>query len=238
MANRQDEHCDDLLDRAAEALRQAPVPVGPPPETLFGVLAAIEKADAVPPTVFERIKNLTPTLRLAVAATVLVAAGILVGWLVVGGGPATIAFAEVAKALDGLRTATFDETVQVKNPMDGKLITFKSRSLFLAPSRQRCEMSTPTASAKDKGISIMILDLQAMKSLTLVPEQKVAVAVDLSKLKKALAGRPTNMFEMFRQLVREGSSGGGEKVESLGKKEIDGRVVVGFRTVNIIKRYA
>jgi hypothetical protein len=40
------------------------------------------------------------------------------------------------------------------------------------------------------------------------------------------------MFEMFRQLVREGSSGGGEKVESLGKKEIDGRVVVGFRTLN------
>ena len=40
------------------------------------------------------------------------------------------------------------------------------------------------------------------------------------------------MFEMVRQLVREGSSGPGEKVESLGKKEIDGRVAVGFRTHN------
>ena len=43
---------------------------------------------------------------------------------------------------------------------------------------------------------------------------------------------PSNTFEMVRQLVREGSSGPGEKVESLGKKEIDGRVVVGFRTHN------
>ncbi len=40
------------------------------------------------------------------------------------------------------------------------------------------------------------------------------------------------MFEMVRRLVREGSSGPGEKVESLGKKEIDGRVAVGFRTHN------
>ncbi len=35
---------------------------------------------------------------------------------------------------------------------------------------------------------------------------------------------------MVRQLVREGSSSPGEKVESLGKKEIDGQTVVGFRT--------
>ena len=34
----------------------------------------------------------------------------------------------------------------------------------------------------------------------------------------------------MRRLVREGSSGTGEKAEKLGKKEIDGRTAVGFRT--------
>ena len=34
---------------------------------------------------------------------------------------------------------------------------------------------------------------------------------------------------MVRRLVREGSSGTGDKAESLGNKEIDGRQAVGFR---------
>ncbi len=85
-----------------------------------------------------------------------------------------------------------------------------------------------TGSAKDKGSSIMILDHQAMKCLTLAPELKLATTIDLSKIKKP-AG-PSNPFEMVRQLVREGSSSPGEKVESLGKKQIDGRMAIGFRT--------
>jgi hypothetical protein len=66
-----------------------------------------------------------------------------------------------------------------------------------------------------------------MKGLALATAQKLATTIDLSKIKKP-AG-PSSLFEMVRQLVREGSSSPGEKVESLGKKEIDGRVVVGFR---------
>ena len=88
-----------------------------------------------------------------------------------------------------------------------------------------------TDSAKDKSSSIMIMDCQTVKGLSLVPEQKLAITFDGSKIKKP-AGTPSNMFEMVRQLVREGSSSLGGKVESLGKKEIDGRAVVGFRTHN------
>jgi outer membrane lipoprotein-sorting protein len=208
-----------ILDRVAAA------------ETVAYVAEGTRKADVIPSTV-ERTRQMKRIAKLAVAATILVALGILVSWIVIGGGSANIALADVAKALDGLRTATFDETTEVKNPMDGKKSTLHSKSLFLAPSRQRCEMSRPMGSGKDMGSSIMILDFRAMKGLMLVPEQKQAVTVDLVKLKKQLAGRPANMFAMVRQLVREGSSGGGEKVESLGRKEIDGRAVVGFRTRN------
>ena len=86
-------------------------------------------------------------------------------------------------------------------------------------------------SAKDKSRSIMIMDCRTGNSLSLVPEQKVAIVFDGSKIMKP-AGTPSNLFEMVRQLVREGSTGSGEKVELLGRKEIDGRAVVGFRTHN------
>jgi outer membrane lipoprotein-sorting protein len=168
--------------------------------------------------------------KLAVAASILVAIGILGFWIVIGGGSPNIAFAEVAKALENLRTATFDETLETKDPTDGKTRTSSAKTLFLAP-RQRCEMSMSTDSAKDKSSSIMIMDCQTGNGLSLVPEQKVAITFDGSKIKKP-AGTPSNMFEMVRQLVREGSSGLGGKAEPLGKKEIDGRAVVGFRTHN------
>jgi len=116
----------------------------------------------------------------------------------------------------------------MKNPMDGTTITTTMKTFFLAPSCERIEMSVSTGSAKDKGSSIIIMDHRAMKCLTLAPEQKLATTIDLSLIKKP-ADAP-NPFEMVRQFVREGTSSPGEKVESLGKKEIDGRVLVGFRT--------
>ena len=184
MEDRRDEQFDDLLDRAAEALCRAPVPPGPPPEAVARVLEAVPEADVIPLTISERIRKMKPIAKIAVAATVLVAIGILVSWLMIGGGSTNIAFAEVAKALDSLRTATYDVTMEMKNPMDGKTTTTTMKGFFLAPSRERIEMSMSTGSAKDKGSSIMILDHQAMKGLTLAPEQKLATTIDLSKIKK------------------------------------------------------
>ena len=65
----------------------------------------------------------------AVAATILAALGIFVSWIAIGGGSTNIAFARVAKALDSLRTATYDCTMEMKNPMDGKTITIKIERL-------------------------------------------------------------------------------------------------------------
>jgi outer membrane lipoprotein-sorting protein len=165
---------------------------------------------------------------LAVAATILVALGIPVSRLMTGGGSTNLAFAEVAKALDNLRTATYDCTMEMKNSMDGKTNTITMKCFFLAPSCERVETSMSVGSAKDQGSSVIVLDHQAMKGLTLAPEQKLATTIDLSKIKKPAGA--SNPFEMVRQLVRQGSGGPGEKVESLGKKEIDGRVAIGFRT--------
>ncbi len=195
-------------------------------ETVAHVTEGIGKADVSPIITLEKTRKIKRIAKLAVAATVLVALGILVSWIVIGGGSTNVAFAEVAKAFESLRSATYDFTTDMKDPINGKTTNTTMKGFFLAPSRERVEMSMSLGSAKAS--SIMIMDHQAMKSLVLAPEQKLAITIDLSKIKKP-AG-PSSQFEMVRQLIREGSSSPGEKVESLGKKEIDGQTVIGFRT--------
>jgi len=167
--------------------------------------------------------------KLAIAATILAALGILVFWMTIGGST-NIAFADVAKALDSLRSATYDCVMEMKNPMDGKTITEEMKCYFLAPSCERIEMSISMGAAKDAGSSVLILDHRAMKGLTLACEQKLATVIDLSKIKNP-AGGPSNPFEMVRQLVQEGNIPG-TQVEPLGKREIGGHVAIGFRTHN------
>lgn len=255
--NRRNEQLDDLLDRAAEALCQAPVPLGPPPEAVARVLAAAREVDVIPLTILERIKTMKSIAKVAVAATVLVALGILVSWLVIGGGSTNIAFARVADALDSLRSATFDLTSESKGDNGQPPATATGKGFFLAPSHQRIEMSVDiahspaakaagqaAAEAAAKAITLMpemnqvtIVDGQTAKSIMLMPMLKIAVTMDMKKLRedylkksaKLAKAPPADVFQMVRRLVREGSSGTGEKVEKLGKKEIDGRAAVGFR---------
>lgn len=223
---------DDLLDRAVEALCRVPISQDPPPETVARTVEAIFNAcesSTNAATNPQRIKIMKNVFKIAVAASILAVVGIVVAWAIFGGST-NIAFAEVARALDSIRTATYDCTMEMKNPADGKMNTTTMKCFFLAPSCERTEMSMSTGSAKDKSSGVMILDRHAMKGLTLVPEQKLATTVDLSKIKMPTGS--STPFEMARQLVREGSSSPGEKFEPLGKKEIDGRVAVGFRIRN------
>ena len=275
MEDRRNEQFDDLLDRATEALCQAPVPPGPPPEAVARVLAAAREADVIPLTILERIKTMKRVAKVAVAATVLVALGILVSWLVIGGGSTNIAFARVADALDSLRSATFDLTSESKGDNGQPPATATGKGFFLAPSHQRIEIlvdiahnpavkaaaeaarrnhvaDSPAAKAAGqaaaeaaaKAITLMpkmnqvtIVDGQTAKSIMLMPMLKIAVTMDMKKLRedylkksaKLAKDPPADVFEMVRRLVREGSSGTGDKAERLGKKEIDGRQAVGFR---------
>ena len=210
--------------------------------------------------------------KLAVAATILVAVGSLVFWMTIGGGSTSIAFANVAEALDSLRSATYDVTSEVKGENGQPAATATGKGFFLAPSHQRIEISVDiahnpavkaaahaarrhhvadspaakaagqaAAEAAAKAIALMpkinyvtIVDGQAAKSIMLMPNAKIAMSTDMKKMwedmKKSGNAAPPDQFEMVRRLVREGSSGTGEKVERLGKKEIDGREAVGFRT--------
>ncbi len=152
----------------------------------------------------ERARKMKRIAKFAVAATVLVAVGILMFWTTIGGS-GNIVFADVAKVLDSLRSATYDFASEIKNPVDGTATTTKSKGYFLAPALERVEMSMSTGSRNDTTSSIMILDCLAAKAITLLPEQKKAVIIKISMTEPSTGGT-SNMFEVVRRMVREGSA--------------------------------
>ncbi len=281
-------HRDDEV--LAHWIREAGDPsIVPDPEyaerlkaTILGRVAAseavphaeesIREAGVISPITFERTRKMRRITKLAVAATIFVALGAVVSWLTIGGGSTAIAFADVAKALDNLRSATFDLTSEATDENGKSAAKATGKGFFLAPSRQRIEVSvdmavipaakaaaeaarrrnaadSPAAKAaaesaakaaaeaialmpQMKMAQIVIADSQAAKAVMLMPNMKIAVAMDMKKMyedmKKSAGGPPPDLFEMVRRIVREGSSGTGEKPELLGRKEIDGHEAVGF----------
>lgn len=224
MSEHRNNQFEDLVNRAVAATRQLPLPRGPSENIISQTSAALRQAASRPKTsLLERIPTMPWTSK--AIAMLAVAASVLVYVALSNSTGSSRAFAEVAKALEKIRTATYDVATEMKDPVNGKTITTTMKAFFLAPSCERLQIST-SFDAKDKTSSIMILDYQAMKGLTLVPEQKMATTIDLTKIKKPSG--PSSPFDLVRRLVREGS-GPAEKVESLDKKEIDGNIAVGFR---------
>jgi len=94
--DRQDEPIDHLLNRATEALRRAPIAPGPPHDVVARAVDAALKAYIVPVNTNYRTTNMKRIIKIAVAASILVAVGFFVSWITIGSGSSNIAFAAVA----------------------------------------------------------------------------------------------------------------------------------------------
>lgn len=175
----------------------------------------------------ERALTMRRLARLAVAATVLVALGSLALWGS-GGGSVNMAFADVVKALDDLKTATYDFTSEIKSPVDGKATTVKSKGYFMVPSLERLESTTSFGSDQNATHSVMILDCLALKAITLLPAQKKALVINIEATETSTGGT-ANMFDLVRHLIDQEKNDSQENVESLGEQEIDGRTALGFK---------
>lgn len=233
--------------------------------------ATILRRAAAVPEVSRKASLMKRIVKVAVAASVVFALGVAVVWLTLGGSSGNLAFADVAKVFESLRSATFDVRTEVRKKKEDKPLVATGKGYFLAPGRQRIETSMrfdqqpavkaaeeaarrmhkkdgpaaanraaqEAAQAMGKAVGsqpettfrqIMISDVQVGKCLMLYPNMKFGTLIDLRKMREN-ANEPNHpdFFETARRLVREGSSGNGEKAASLGKKDIDGRQAVGFR---------
>jgi hypothetical protein len=227
-----------------------------PAETVASGAETIPAAGEVSPVILGVTWGIRRIAKLAVAATIFAALGILACWLTMGDGATNIALANVVKALDSLRSATYDISFsEVKGARSNPTVVDSGKGYFLAPMRERSETHD-----RMRFGSLTIADGLTGRCLALYPEMKLAIPMDLRGLdpSKGNLGAsvlvtvghgtapnffiavtqdsvqapfelvPRDTFEMMRRLVRDGNSGTGEKAEKLGSREIDGRKAVGF----------
>ncbi len=221
MNESQNSNHDDPLERAVQAYHSQSVPNGLSDELVAEVLAALhdgEKTVGEPEAlnIKQRILTMRLSTKIAVAAIVLIALSGLFAWLTPGEGSA-LAFNNLAAAFATIRTATCELSSEHEG-REGASV----KSMYMAPSRERSEMSGPNSDS----VAITIMDTQKKKAILLSQEMKLATVYEAENMPSDMPG---NSFEQLRKQISDAQSGKADEIEQLGQRTIDGRRVVGFR---------
>lgn len=159
-------------------------------------------------------KKLIPT---AAAACIVAGITVAVIFLTLGDGGASITWADVQERIRNVRTMTLMATIKKEGSP-----SMEMKMMFKEPGLMRYESSSGSLK------SVMILDARKNKRIVLldIGTQKSAFASDNTGLsaefrqkKGAIA---QNFLTEFKKLIEESET-------ELGEKEIDGRVVKGYR---------
>jgi outer membrane lipoprotein-sorting protein len=219
MIEKNPESFSDIVDRAAEELRAMPVPPGPPPELLDTLLQAASASDRRLPVApynqplshLQKIRNIImkypfkSLTTFAACCIVLIAAYLIVGPMTHG----SVAFAELAAIIQNAKTMVC--TAQTNISLPGATGNTNIKIMSIGPGRIREEMGKQM---------VLIFDYPAGKSLTLIPQAKTAVVLNIKGVSKYMQQDWFAGLKMFAQ-----NSG----VEDLGLQTLEGREVKGFR---------
>ena len=206
---------EDVVDRAVGCLRQAPVPNGPPPDLLEAVLAAGARRAAEPKarTIREGSFKMNRITRFAAAIAIVAGIAGLAVWLFIGNGVSSVAFGEVVKNMQDAQSLSFDAIL--RRP-DKPEVRYHND---ISGARYRKTSSSGT---------IQIADGEQGKLLDLDPSRKRAHI----RSYEAEAAGPIDFLLAYVEKLRT------EQIENLGRKDLDGQEVVGFRaqTTDAIQR--
>lgn len=218
-----DEHTqEEIVERAGRALREAPVPEGPPPEVLAAVLAAGQRPGNQFQITTERKRRFMMKRILRIAAAVVVAAGATAIIAFTVRGTSTVAFAEVRRQIQEAQSMTCKITLTGFAMAKDKRL--EAQFAFKEPGRMRQRFQTTTPDGQKLDI-VQIFDFEQGKSLALMPEQKKAVTIDFGQLPEEMRDECRNYVAELKTMV-EGSD------KPLGEKEIDGAQVIGFEVTH------
>jgi len=152
----------------------------------------------------------SPVTKLAAAAVIIIA--VLIG-LHYSGDSISItstAYADVVERLHNARTLTF--TVETTTPVEG-MPSMKVEIAFKEPGYMR--MTAP-------GGYVSVMDYVQEKGITILPPRKQFIEIEMSNLPNDPAQQQFEAIEKLRTLPDRAD-------EELGTKEIDGRVLQGYR---------
>ena len=207
---------DDILDQATQALRGTPIPPGPPPEVLQRVLDTpsrdIEIAKSIP--ILEKLQLLKPLAK--IAAVLVIAAGVIGLFTLMfpdgGNGGSGSAFADVVQTILTAKTAVFQAIVTIEGS-DAQMVTGK----FMEPGLMRQEITEG---------GLITTDWKYGKMVVLLPEKRKSISYELQNIPDDPGD--FNIFLELKRLISEAKENIDESVESLGEKEIDGEMAIGY----------
>jgi hypothetical protein len=143
-----------------------------------------------------------------IAAAVLI---LCMVWILQSYSPA-IAAEDVVAHIMNARTAQWDMIVKTEGSADQKI------RVYLAPDHSRHEFEIGMVS---------VIDWNQGQIVSLFADSKLAMRMSVAKMPGR--GMEYNQFEEMRDELREAMADPDNKVEKLGKQQIDGRTLVGFR---------
>jgi len=203
---------DDVLERAIASHQAEAVPPGPPSRLVAVTLRALNESEQPP-----RSLTLTPRTQmkryLTTAAGLLVAIAACVVFGMLFRTQSTAAFARMIEPILKAKTARFNLTIELKG-----LPKQTVRMMVSGAGHMRQEMSTG---------QIQIIDPDAGKFVMLTPADKSAMSFNMTVMPEQQ--RPVNYFDFLRTGLRSAEGDPTVDRESLGKKQINGCEVVGYR---------
>jgi outer membrane lipoprotein-sorting protein len=156
-----------------------------------------------------------PLTKLALAGAVVLA--VVVGIYEISGSQP--AFADVVKPMLTAQTATYTLVCHTGNKQ-----TIRGQVQFQEPGFTRRVVEFGSGSFPGM---IEITNPVEGKTLVLTPAQKAALVIDLKNAKpQSLESRA---FQQFRELIQRAQEGPDGSIESLGRSQIGGRNVIGYR---------
>jgi hypothetical protein len=131
----------------------------------------------------------------------------------------SMAWADVVRPILTAHTVVFNA-----RSLEGENLPM-TRIMSMGTQRVRHEI----LSADGKTVQMIVIgDYESSQMLTLTPKQKIAALIDI----KGLSEKPENFVEIMRNLITELQHDPDVSIESLGEKEIAGRMAQGFRATD------
>jgi outer membrane lipoprotein-sorting protein len=165
-----------------------------------------QKSGAIKPELWRTIMNSKIT-KLATAAAIIVAGLVSFHYL---GGSASSVYADVVERLQKARTLLY--TVTTTTPIEG-MPDMEMEVAFKEPGYMR--MTLP-------GGYVSVMNCMQGKALSIIPGRKQFIEMEMSNLPADAGQREFNVIERLRTLPERAD-------EALGDREIDGRMVQGYR---------
>jgi hypothetical protein len=156
-----------------------------------------------------RIIMRSPITKLAAAAVILIAAGLAIYYFAGEGTQKCCAWGDIVRPIMDANTAEFDIIVGE----EGK-----------APVIHDMIMGSKIRRTMEGMEGVSVIDLGTMRILTLDPQKKEAVYINL----KGLPQMP-NYLDQVKGVIKMLQNSPGFVVEELGQKEIDGQILYGFK---------